>query len=97
MATTPQAFGTNRVCVVYNKNVKSLSSPVIVRLPVNHDDMNGLKPAQMWKKDVSCHYQDDWEEGWYPLKTKCSDNMYEKIGKEEMLCCANRLSCFAVG
>lgn len=47
VASTPQAFGTDKVCAVVDHEVKNLEKPLLIKFPVNHVAMKGLTATEM--------------------------------------------------
>jgi len=42
VASTPSAFGTDKVCQVLETPVKNLEKPVVIKMPVTHKEMKGM-------------------------------------------------------
>jgi len=41
VASTPQAFGTDKICNVWDKEVTDLKNPVVMKMPVKHLKLKG--------------------------------------------------------
>jgi len=67
VASTPQAFGTEKVCQVWDKDVKNLSAPAVIKLPVTHDEMKDMRRKDLEDAGIKCVYQQDWESEWKEL------------------------------
>ena len=77
--------------------MKNLKVPLIIKFPINHQEMKGVTAPEMIKRQVLCAYQNDWDANWNPLETTCKSSMYEKLQPEEFICCASHMTSFAVG
>jgi len=82
---------------VVDHEVKNLKVPLIIKFPINHQEMKGVTAPEMIKRQVLCAYQNDWDANWNPLETTCKSSMYEKLQPEEFICCASHMTSFAVG
>jgi hypothetical protein len=96
VASTPQAFGTDKICQVWDKEVKNLTKPVTIRLPVSHSEMKGLGAPELINSGVKCAYQNDWEANWQELNQKCPQPLYDDLITEEFICCSSHLTSFSV-
>lgn len=97
VASTPQAFGTDKVCQVWAKEVDNLVEPVVIKIPLTHDETKDMGRKQLEDDGVTCAYSEDWEGEWRELNEKCPETYYNQLGKEEYVCCSSHLSSFSVG
>ena len=56
VASTPQAFGTDKICGVVDHEVKNLRIPLIIKFPINHKEMKGISAPEMIRNKVLCTY-----------------------------------------
>jgi len=56
VASTPQAFGTDKICQVWDKEVKNLADPVVIKMPVSHTEMKGMGAKELLNAGLKCAY-----------------------------------------
>lgn len=58
--STPQAFGADKVCNVQFKDVDDMVEPVVITMPVTHNEMSGLNIPKMQDMGVTCAHNHMW-------------------------------------